>query len=290
VAIALLLKANWKPTKWWDGARQVILMPGTLVTSRDSMCKTCRVSAKQFRNALSYLTKSGFCGTTRASRYTVVTITNWITYQSCDTGEGQERASKGPDEGQMRAKSAPQLKKERSKSPPSSKNQESGSELPTDFGSVGRETRDAKPNLNSLEVDDDDPPRRTEKGGKGYVLAVFKSKAGASMSELLARKLGEALEGRGATWETFADVVEQHVKGNWKNPAGLLTKLCGQIGAQLRPATVTDYEARGAAGEAPKCEKCGGAGFLDGDLMKACAACDTGQKWAASLKRKAEAA
>jgi hypothetical protein len=105
VALAVLLRATWKPAKWYDGRQEITLAPGQLVTSRESMCRLARVTPKQCRSAIQYLTNTGFLGQQRASRYTVLTISNWDTYQGSGDLEGRERATKGPDEGQMRATS-----------------------------------------------------------------------------------------------------------------------------------------------------------------------------------------
>lgn len=107
IAIGILLKANWKTAKWWDGRREVEIPAGSFVTSASKMCAFCRCSRHQYRRCISYLSDVHFLASERTNRYELITVLNWDTYQS-ESGSGgqvrgQERASRGPAEGQPRA-------------------------------------------------------------------------------------------------------------------------------------------------------------------------------------------
>lgn len=82
VALAILLTATWKSTKWFDGAREIELPAGSLVTSRPSMCKLARVTPQQYRDALTYLEQTRFLTSKKTNRYTVLSVSNWARYQS----------------------------------------------------------------------------------------------------------------------------------------------------------------------------------------------------------------
>lgn len=109
VALAILLLATWKAAKWFDGVQEIELPAGSLVTSRPSMCKQARVTSQQYRDALSYLEKTGFSTSKRTSRYTVITVCNWARYQGDSENENQveneERTSKEPTKNQPRTTS-----------------------------------------------------------------------------------------------------------------------------------------------------------------------------------------
>lgn len=93
----LLLRANHKTTKW----RMETIQPGQLLTGRKQLMDWTGLSEKQIRKCLDDLELTGEISRKRAAKYSIITISNWETYQS----EDQQRASKGPAEGQQRATS-----------------------------------------------------------------------------------------------------------------------------------------------------------------------------------------
>lgn len=102
VALVCLMTANWRPRKWFDGKREVLIPAGSLITSRPAMCKLARVTAQQYRDAISYLCGVGFCNQQTTKRYTVVTITKWATYQGDTDDENLQRTTKEPTENPLR--------------------------------------------------------------------------------------------------------------------------------------------------------------------------------------------
>jgi hypothetical protein len=111
VWICILLRANHKPSKWWDGEREVDIPAGGFITSTEKLAGQAHVTLKQTRGALDYLERAGMVARTRASRYSLVSVLNWDTYQAQGQGEGkhlgkvegEKRAIRGQGEGSERA-------------------------------------------------------------------------------------------------------------------------------------------------------------------------------------------
>lgn len=129
--VHLLLRANFKPASW----RDIGLNPGELVVSRRSLADALALSEKQVRVALDHLRRAGTVATTRAGKYTIVSIVNWELYQHSPDGEGRDegqemaekRAVSGPDEGQMGARKGPGSNKENNKTEKKEKKRKIGS-------------------------------------------------------------------------------------------------------------------------------------------------------------------
>lgn len=114
--IAILLRANYRTSTWWDGEKNIELQPGQFVTSHKSMAEFCGLTEKQIRGTLAYCERAGLVTLQRASRYQVVTVCNWETYQTPNksegstelTGEGRingtGRAESGQDRGQSQGR------------------------------------------------------------------------------------------------------------------------------------------------------------------------------------------
>jgi hypothetical protein len=100
VWIGILLRANFRPTKWWDGHRQVDIPAGAFVTSIQSLANFCKCTPKQIRGSLEYLERANMVARQRASQYSIITVSNWETYQ---TLRGAEGIDGGMDEGTVRA-------------------------------------------------------------------------------------------------------------------------------------------------------------------------------------------
>lgn len=97
--ITLLLKANYRTTKW----RGISVPRGGLITSYESLAKTTGLSAKQVRTALDKLKKTGEVAHETTNNYSIITIVNWEKYQERGKPEGSQRAGGGQAEGRRRA-------------------------------------------------------------------------------------------------------------------------------------------------------------------------------------------
>ncbi len=102
IFIAILLRVNWKPGTWWDGNSNVTIPPGTLVTSVEKLSKIAGTSAKQTRNCLTYLKTANVATIKTTTRYSVITLLDWESYQGQQTLAGE---SEGKPEGKPGAKS-----------------------------------------------------------------------------------------------------------------------------------------------------------------------------------------
>jgi hypothetical protein len=107
VWITCLLRANWKATKWYDGIQQVEIPAGGFIFSQNTLAELCHLSRKELRTALKNLKDLDVLeiwASKGASRYSLLVIENWTTYQS-------DEPSKGQAMGQGGAKVGPQKKK-----------------------------------------------------------------------------------------------------------------------------------------------------------------------------------
>jgi hypothetical protein len=98
----LLLRANHKPCSWWDGVREIEIPAGGLVTSIEKLAASSRITPRQARGSLDYFEKAGMVTRQTSSRHSIITITNWASYQFAsstddmpnDTPDGKMTASK----------------------------------------------------------------------------------------------------------------------------------------------------------------------------------------------------
>jgi len=108
VWIGCLLRANWKPSTWYDGKQQVYLPAGSFIFSQATLGKFCCLSRKQVRTALKHLQKLHCIhlklASTGAKRYSLLVIENWTTYQSEETHRGQHRGHEGAIEEEVKNK------------------------------------------------------------------------------------------------------------------------------------------------------------------------------------------
>ena len=89
--IYLLLAANHQPKKWHG----VDVPRGGLITSRKQLSLKTGLSEKQVRTAIKHLTETGEVASQTTSKYTLLIVNNYSSYQD----EGQQGASKGPARG-----------------------------------------------------------------------------------------------------------------------------------------------------------------------------------------------
>ena len=97
--IHCLLKANWEVTRWHG----LELMPGQFVSSTEKLAKETGLSIKQVRVALKHLIETGEVASKGHSKYSVITVNNWIEYQGKGQAKGKQVASKWQAKGNERA-------------------------------------------------------------------------------------------------------------------------------------------------------------------------------------------
>lgn len=105
VMITLLMMANHKENKWWDGNKFVTVKRGQLITSLDKLVKSCGkgITIKKTRTALEKLEKMGFLASKSTNQYRLINIDNYDFYQTIGNYEASERAKRGQSEGKARA-------------------------------------------------------------------------------------------------------------------------------------------------------------------------------------------
>lgn len=81
VWIGILMKANYRATKWWDGEKMNHIPAGAFITSIDNMAAYCKVSPMQVRGALKFLQNAGMVTSQTSSKHTLLVVENWGTYQ-----------------------------------------------------------------------------------------------------------------------------------------------------------------------------------------------------------------
>jgi hypothetical protein len=106
----LLFRARWKQgsERWFDGTEFVEVTRGQLVTSPDAIAKANGVSRGCVRRTVGSLIKADTIrATSRAGRYTIITVCNYDTYQDpenyADLARSHLRAYREPGESQVRA-------------------------------------------------------------------------------------------------------------------------------------------------------------------------------------------
>jgi hypothetical protein len=86
VAIYFLLRAGYRPTQWYDGARTVHIPAGAFITSYDRVARDCKLSKQQVRDAFTHLSGTHFATYRRTHRWTLVIVCNWASYQASVDG------------------------------------------------------------------------------------------------------------------------------------------------------------------------------------------------------------
>lgn len=76
----ILLKCNYKEAKW----RGIEVKPGDFITSFDHLAKETWLSIRQVRTALEHLETTWEVAKQSTSQYTILTLTNWGTYNIRD--------------------------------------------------------------------------------------------------------------------------------------------------------------------------------------------------------------
>lgn len=102
-----ILKASHRPTTVMVGYQRVNLEPGQFIFGREKAAAELKMTVKQVRTCLDTLKRASNVAVKTASKYSVITVVNWSTYQGREIEggqqngqqEGRERASKGPARG-----------------------------------------------------------------------------------------------------------------------------------------------------------------------------------------------
>ena len=105
LALHFILKANYQPRKW----QGIVIDRGQLVTSRGQLSEETGLSPMQVRTTMDKLQHSGFITKCATSKYTIVTICNYDSYQQkqdgCEDGEqpadNQQITSEQPADNQQ---------------------------------------------------------------------------------------------------------------------------------------------------------------------------------------------
>ncbi len=95
VAIFFLLRASYRPHQWYDGCKVVDIPAGSLVTSYAKTAEACNLSVQQVRDAFTHLFGTQFATYVRTKRWTLVSISNWSTYQASDDEAEHTEVHKG---------------------------------------------------------------------------------------------------------------------------------------------------------------------------------------------------
>ncbi len=82
MAITCIALANWKDAKWFDGEREITILRGQFVRSREDFANSCGLSLQKTRTALKHLEKTGFLTRFSTSRYMLFTLPKYGFYQS----------------------------------------------------------------------------------------------------------------------------------------------------------------------------------------------------------------
>jgi hypothetical protein len=91
--VGLILQANWQEKKWWDGAQEITIPRGSLITSVNRLCTIYNLSRQVCRDALENQQKLDLVTIKGTNRWTMITITNYEAYQG---GLSDEEPAKQP--------------------------------------------------------------------------------------------------------------------------------------------------------------------------------------------------
>lgn len=99
--IVLLLKANWKDTKW----RGHVIKRGQLLTGIDQLSHWTKLSKKSIRTALVHLESTGELARQTTNRFSIITLCNYEKYQDPENEGQARRQATGHTKGKQRAAS-----------------------------------------------------------------------------------------------------------------------------------------------------------------------------------------
>ena len=100
-------KAHWLSVSTGRGRTEIELQPGQLVFGSNVAAAALGQAPRTTLKRLHKLARMGCCTLKNCDHFTVITITNWSTYQPVALGEhepqGEAKATEGPGNGQARA-------------------------------------------------------------------------------------------------------------------------------------------------------------------------------------------
>ncbi len=99
ILIAMLCRANWKDSTWWDEETQShqIIGPGSFVTTYRILADESEASVAAVHGAVKKLASQQFCTVRPHLRYTVITILNWEQYTAPNAGRTQGEREENAD-------------------------------------------------------------------------------------------------------------------------------------------------------------------------------------------------
>lgn len=89
VFLHLLLTANYKPSKFMGYDVPI----GAVVTGYSALADQLNLSVRNVRTAISHLKKSGVIDTKSTSKFSIISLTNWDTYQICENTSDKQVTS-----------------------------------------------------------------------------------------------------------------------------------------------------------------------------------------------------
>ena len=104
VFLHLLLSANHEDRKW----KGIVIEKGQILTSQNILADTLGLSRREVRVALDHLEMTNEIAISATKRYSVITITNYASYQMIDDEQRPtEQPTKRPSNGQVMTKQRP---------------------------------------------------------------------------------------------------------------------------------------------------------------------------------------
>lgn len=110
--VTLLLRANYKPSSW----RGIEVSPGQVITGREQLATWTGLTVRQVRTCLKDLVTTGEVTIKPTTKYSIITITNWIKYQQDDQQLDQQTTNKRPADDQQTTTSKKVKKEKKGKS------------------------------------------------------------------------------------------------------------------------------------------------------------------------------
>ena len=99
VFIHLLLKANWKDGSWHG----VLYKRGQFITSLPTLADETGLTIKQVRTALSHLKRTGEVADKTYSKFRIITVLSYDSFQTVGRQKGRQGAGKRQSEGRQGA-------------------------------------------------------------------------------------------------------------------------------------------------------------------------------------------
>jgi hypothetical protein len=96
VWIGCLLRANWRPSTFYDGSKQVPVPAGAFIFSQETLSKLCAVSRQELRTALHHRKNLDCLTIQTTNRFSLLVIRNWGAYQVDSTVSNHEATREQP--------------------------------------------------------------------------------------------------------------------------------------------------------------------------------------------------